>query len=675
MADPQTRRAPAPPEKSGAPPHSSPTWKVTPAPDGRGRQPSGTPPRSPNPRWLVVLLVVVLLGLNLWISSQALQPTPRVAIPYYPTFVNQVQSGNVSSISSTGNSIQGTFKTATKYPPGNAKAQSTTLFSTQIPAFANNTELSNQLQKANVTINAHPLSSGPSFIESLLFGFGPTLLLILLFVMIMRRAAGGGSGGLMSFGRSRARRVEASDQRVTFADVAGIDEAKEELTEIVDFLRNPDKYLRLGGRIPRGVLLSGAPGTGKTLLARAVAGEASVPFFQMSASEFVEMIVGVGASRVRDLFQQAKQAAPAIIFIDELDAIGRSRAGGGPNISGGHDEREQTLNQILTEMDGFDPRTGVIVLGATNRPEILDPALLRPGRFDRRVAVQPPDRAGREAILKVHTRSVPLARDVDLGGLASSTPGMVGADLANLVNEAALSAARRNHDKVTEHDFTDALERIVLGAERKVMLSEDDRRRTAYHEGGHAIVGMLTPGADPVRKVSIIPRGQALGVTFSAPDADRFNFDERHLLAQIKVALGGRAAEEVVFGDLTTGAESDIQQLTRIARHMVGRWGMSPEIGPVTVIPMDGMGPFLPGASETSEATQQLIDREVRRIVDIAHAEVAELIRSHRSNLDSLVAGLLEHETLDQADAYAAAGLPRNPAPAPEETPPVVGRT
>ena len=481
----------------------------------------------------------------------------------------------------------------------------------------------------------------------------------------MRRAASAaGGGGLMSFGRSRARRVEAADQPVTFKDVAGIDEAKEELTEIVDFLKNPDKYLRLGGRIPRGVLLSGPPGTGKTLLARAVAGEAGVPFFQMSASEFVEMIVGVGASRVRDLFQQAKEAAPAIIFIDELDAIGRSRSAGGPNISGGHDEREQTLNQILTEMDGFDPRAGVIVLGATNRPEILDPALLRPGRFDRRVAVQPPDRAGREAILRVHTRSVPLAPDVDLGAIASATPGMVGADLANLVNEAALLAARRNHEKVTPIDLSDALERIVLGAERKVMLSDEDRKRTAYHEAGHAIVGMLTPGADPVRKVSIIPRGQALGVTFSAPDADRFNFDERHLLAQIKVALGGRVAEEIVFGDLTTGAESDIQQLTQIARHMVGRWGMSRAIGPIAVLPQDGMSPLLPGVAETSEATQRLVDEEVRRIVDVAHTDVGRLLRDHRGNLDSLVGALLEHETLDEVDAYAAAGLPRSPVAA-----------
>jgi cell division protease FtsH len=373
------------------------------------------------------------------------------------------------------------------------------------------------------------------------------------------------------------------------------------------------------------------------------------------------MIVGVGASRVRDLFAQAKAAAPAIIFIDELDAVGRSRAAGGPNIGGGHDEREQTLNQILTEMDGFDPALGVIVLGATNRPEILDRALLRPGRFDRRVSVQPPDRAGRQAILRVHTRSVPLDPDIDLGVLASSTPGMVGADLANLVNEAALTAARRGHTKVGREDLTDALERIVLGAERKVILSLEDRRRTAYHESGHAIVGMLTPGADPVRKVSIIPRGQALGVTFSAPDADRFNFDERHLMAQIKVALGGRVAEELVFGDLTTGAESDIQHLTRIARLMVGRWGMSRAIGPIAVIPADGMGPLLPGVAETSESTQRLLDEEVRRIVESAYAEVSELLRSNRHTLDALVAALLEQETLDEADAYAAVGLTRSP--------------
>jgi cell division protease FtsH len=605
---------------------------------------------------MIVALVVGLLALNLWISSQALSPNARVRIPYSPTFLTQVQGNNVTSITSTADAIQGTFAHPYQYQSN----QPTRYFATQLPSFANNQALERLLASHNVVQDAQNPDAGPSFLTSLIFGFGPTIFLILLIVFFMRRAASsGGAGGLMSFGRSRARRVEAADQPVTFRDVAGIDEAKEELTEIVDFLKNPDKYLKLGGRIPRGVLLSGSPGTGKTLLARAVAGEAGVPFFQMSASEFVEMIVGVGASRVRDLFAQAKAAAPAIIFIDELDAVGRSRSAGGPNISGGHDEREQTLNQILTEMDGFDPRTGVIVLGATNRPEILDPALLRPGRFDRRVAVQPPDRVGREAILAVHTRSVPLADDVDLGALAASTPGMVGADLANLVNEAALLAARRSHATVSREDLSDAMERIVLGAERKVMLTEDDRRRTAYHEAGHAIVGMMTPGADPVRKVSIIPRGQALGVTFSAPDADRFNYDERHLLAQIKVALGGRTSEEIVFGDLTTGAESDIQQLTRIARMMVGRWGMSRSIGPIAVLPIDGFGPLLPGVSETSEATQRLVDEEVRRIVETAHSEVTELLRASRSNLDALVAALLEHETLDEADAYAAAGLTR----------------
>jgi cell division protease FtsH len=376
----------------------------------------------------------------------------------------------------------------------------------------------------------------------------------------------------------------------------------------------------------------------------------------------VEAIVGIGASRVRDLFAQAKAAAPAIVFIDELDAVGRSRTSGVAGFSGGNDEREQTLNQILTEMDGFDPSTGVIVIAATNRPDVLDQALLRPGRFDRRVAVQPPDRGGREQILKVHVRGMPLGDDVDLGRIAASTPGMVGADLANLVNEAALVAARRDHERVLESDFTDALERIVLGAERKIMLSESDRRVTAYHESGHALVGMLTEGADPVRKISIIPRGLALGVTFSAPDADRFNYRKQEILAKIKVALGGRAAEEIVFGEITTGAESDIQQLTEIARHMVGRWGMSSIIGPVAVSPSEARGPLLPGVSEVSPRTQELIDEEVRTIVEDAHKEVLELLRQNRERLDRLVEALLEHETLDEDDAYGAAGLSPPPS-------------
>ena len=370
------------------------------------------------------------------------------------------------------------------------------------------------------------------------------------------------------------------------------------------------------------MLLAGRPGTGKTLLARAVAGEAGAPFFSISASEFVEAIVGIGASRVRDLFKQAKEAAPAIIFIDEMDAIGRARSGGAGPFSGGNDEREQTLNQILTEMDGFEQGDTVIVLAATNRAEILDAALLRPGRFDRRVTVPPPDKDGRRKILEVHSRSLPLADDVDLDHIAAITPGMVGADIANLANEAALLAARRSHEKVNEADFTDSLEKIILGAPRGIVLSDEEKRRTAYHEAGHAIVGMLTPGADPVRKVSIIPRTMSLGVTISSPDAERTNYDEEYLITRIKVALGGRIAEETVYGSISAGAESDIQQLTGIARQMVGRWGMSSAIGPIAVIPSEAQGPLLPGVSEVSDATQELVDREVRRIVDGAYAAV-----------------------------------------------------
>ncbi len=626
--------------------------------------PRGTSPTKPQPpRFRIsrgwIIFALALLAFNFYVGSRATQPASRIRVPYSPFFLEQVRAGHVKEITSKGTAIQGTFTQKLRH----AGSKPTTRFRTEIPAFADNNALSRLLQRKGVIVNAQPLDTGPPLWQSLLFGFAPTLLFILLLFWLMRRA-GNVQNILGSFGRSRARRYQPSGDRVTFADVAGIDEAKAELTEVVDFLRHPEKYRRLGGRIPHGVLLSGPPGTGKTLLARAVAGEADVPFFSMAASEFVEAIVGVGASRVRDLFVQAKEAAPSIVFIDELDAIGRSRTSGVAGFSGGNDEREQTLNQILTEMDGFDSSTSVIVIGATNRPDVLDPALLRPGRFDRRVAVQPPDRAGREAILKVHTRGVPLGPDVDLGRIAATTPGMVGADLANLVNEAALMAARRNHEVVTESDFTDALERIVLGAERRVMMTDDDRRRTAYHESGHAIVGMLTEGADPVRKVSIIPRGVALGVTFAAPESDRFNYREPEIEAKIKVALGGRAAEEVVFGDISTGAESDIQQLTEIARQMVGRWGMSPAIGPVAVIPRDGSGPLLPGAAEVSPETQTLVDAEVRRIVDEAHQEVVALLEEHRNKLDSLASALLEHETLDEEDAYAAAGVPREAAPA-----------
>jgi cell division protease FtsH len=577
----------------------------------------------------------------------------------------------VSSISSTSGAIDGTFKTKVRYPAGDKNATPTTQFATQIPSFWNTNELTTELRGQAVKVNANNPNPGRSLLAELLLGFAPTLLLfgvIYFFARRAIRAGGGGLGGLGAFGRSQARRIDPEQIRVTFDDVAGIDEAKGELTEIVDFLKTPDRYQKLGGRMPHGVLLFGAPGTGKTLLARAVAGEAHAAFFSIAASEFIEAIVGVGAARVRDLFAKAKEAAPAIIFIDELDAIGRSRQGS-VGITGANDEREQTLDQILTEMDGFESTQAVVVLGATNRPEILDPALLRPGRFDRRVGVQAPDRAGRQKILQVHTRSIPLADDVDLGQLASTTPGMVGADLANLCNEAALTAARRGHDKVQMSDFTDSLEKILLGAPRGILLSKEDRERTAYHESGHALVGMLTPDADPVRKVSIIPRGQALGVTLSTPDADRVSYTREELEAKIKVSLGGRAAEEVVYGKITTGAESDIQQLTQIARQMIGRWGMSKKLGPLTLLPSDGQGPLLPGASETSPQTQWLVDQEVQQLVEDLHAEVTALLSSHRAQLESLTQALLIAETLDAPAAYAAASVAMRVPAAEPETP------
>jgi cell division protease FtsH len=618
---------------------------------------SGAPQKTPmipwNPRRFVLILIGLFI-LNWVIVSIVAPPEKRIQIPYNPTFLNQVRAGNVKEISSSGDTVKGEFEKDFTYKDETAKQ-----FETEFPTFADDQQLSKLLEQNNVIISAEPPGQR-SLLQTILLGFGPTILLVGLFIWFFRRAASG--GGIGQFGRSRARRVEPASQSVSFKDVAGIEEAENELAEVVDFLKNPERYRRLGARIPRGVLLAGAPGTGKTLLARAVAGEAGVPFFSASASEFIEAIVGIGASRVRDLFNQAKAAAPAIIFIDELDAVGRSRGAAGS--IGSHDEREQTLNQILTEMDGFDSDANVIVLGATNRPEVLDSALLRPGRFDRRVFVQAPDAAGRAAILRVHTRSVPLAEDADLDRLAASTPGMVGADLANLVNEAALLAARRGHDAVRYADFTDAVEKIVLGAERKILISDADRRRIAYHEGGHAIVGMLTPGADPVRKVSIIPRGQALGVTLATPDDDRVNYTEPQLRAKLRVALGGRAAEELVFGDVTTGAESDIQQVTRIARGMVERWGMSAKVGFLTATPQNGQSPLLPGSEPVSQATQELIDAEVRRIVDEEQDATERLLAANRDRLDALADALLERETLDEADAYAAAGIEREPVAA-----------
>src|SRR4051795_10054923 len=662
MADSPTERrarSPFPSRQDKQPPAGRPGGQ--PAKQQQSRFPGG---RS---FWMIVLGLLVLNYVIMAVVAPGQKPS--VTIPYSPDFLAQVNKGNVSKINSEGTSVSGEFKQEIRYP--DSKADPAGNFKTEIPSFVlYNNDLQKTLDAKGVKTVAEPINDGRGFFTSLILGFGPVILLVFLFVWLSRRAAGGQMGALGAFGRSRARRVEGDQTLVTFSDVAGIDEAKGELTEVVDFLKNPQKYQRLGGRIPRGVLLAGRPGTGKTLLARAVAGEAHVPFFSISASEFVEAIVGIGASRVRDLFKQAKDAAPAIVFIDELDAIGRSRSSGTGPFSGGNDEREQTLNQILTEMDGFEQGDTVIVLAATNRAEILDAALLRPGRFDRRVTVPAPDKEGRRKILEVHTRSLPLDSRVHLGDIAAITPGMVGADIANLCNEAALLAARRGHEKVEPLDFSDSLEKIVLGAPRGIVLSEEEKRRTAYHESGHAIVGMLTPGADPVRKVSIIPRTMSLGVTISSPDSERTNYDVDYLTGRIKVALGGRIAEEVVYGSISAGAEADIQQLTGIARQMVGRWGMSKAVGPIAVIPSDAQGPLLPGVSEVSQATQELIDSEVRRIVEEAYEGVRHLLGENRDKLDSLTARLLEAETLDMDDAYAAAGL-ATPRAAPEEEPSV----
>jgi cell division protease FtsH len=635
-------------------------WRVEGLPPAEGGEPGKPPPGgSRNARMRFVAVLLGLLVLNWFVYQVLSEDTPsRLDVPY-TTFRSEVEVGNVAEVTSRGDRIQGEFRNPVTYPLEDG--ESSTRFETQRPTFAEDDGLLELLVDQGVVVNATPPDAPAPLWQSLVFGFGPTILLVGLFVFLMRRSAVGGIGGI---GRSKAKLADGTAKRTTFEDVAGIDDAEEELREIVDFLRNPGRYRRLGATIPKGVLLSGLPGTGKTLLARAVAGEAGVPFFSMSASEFVEMIVGVGASRVRDLFETAKKAAPAIIFIDEMDAIGRSRSSG--MSMGGHDEREQTLNQILTEMDGFTGSEGVIVLAATNRPEVLDQALLRPGRFDRRVQVSPPDLKGRLAILEVHTRDVPLAPDVELHGIAASTPGFVGADLKNLVNEAALMGARRNHDKVQMADFTDAFEKVVLGTARNIVLSQEVKERTAFHESGHALLGMLTTGADPVRKISIIPRGRALGVTFQSPDDDRYDYDAAYLKGRIVGALGGRAAEEVVYGDVTTGAESDLEKVTQIARRMVGRWGMSDAIGPVAVLPGpndDGAGLF-PGVDPVAPKTRELVDAEVRRIVDECYNEAIQRLSDNRDKLDSLAKALLERETLDEPEIYLAAGIERSRATA-----------
>jgi cell division protease FtsH len=654
MPDPHPRTRP------DEPPKRTP-WRVEgEREDSEQREPGAARrmPRPPGSRrfwWFLLGLLALNIVLGQLIPSSE---DRRLDVPY-TFFRQQVEAGNVKEVNARSDVIQGMFKSAVKFEDKGPEKT----FETVRPVFAQDDELLQLLLDKRVEVNARPIDEGRGFFATLLISFGPTLLIVGLLIYFLRRGAAA-SAGLSGLGRSKARRYDASDQRVSFDDVAGIDEVEDELREIVDFLKNPDRYRRLGAAFPKGVLLSGPPGTGKTLLARAVAGEADVPFFSLSASEFVEMVVGVGASRVRDLFDQAEKAAPSIIFIDELDAIGRARGGGGG--FGGHDEREQTLNQILTEMDGFTGSEGVIVLAATNRPEVLDPALLRPGRFDRRLTVNPPDKDGRLAILKIHTRSVPLADDADLDRIAATTPGMVGADLRNLVNEAALIAARRDHERVTMGDFADALERIVLGAERRITLSDEERERTAYHEAGHAVLGMLEPGADPVRKVSIVPRGRALGVTFQSPSTDRYGYDTRYLEGRIVGALGGRAAEELIYGAVTTGAESDLEQVTSIARQMVGRWGMSDVIGLVSVIPAAGEEPYYApgGPVHVSDETRELVDREVRRIVEGCYDRAKRALAANRDRLDALAKALLEHETLDEDDAYRAAGFEHPPASA-----------
>ena len=663
--------------RSGSAPGGQP-----PPSEGRPGATQGSGPpwhMPPRKTWLTFLIV---LAVN-YLIIRMLFPNPDAAITIpYTTFKQQVAEGNVESIYSTGASIEGRFAEAVTWPPAKAtpaatpdarkgpaawfsrpaEPRSAKTFTTTLPAFVD-PGLESFLIDNKVEISAIPIQSGNT-LGSLLLGFAPAILFIAFYIWMFRRAAsqGGGMGGLMGIGKSKARRYDQeAGTKVTFDDVAGIDEAENELVEIVDFLKDPAKYTRLGGTAPKGVLLVGSPGTGKTLLAKAVAGEAGVPFFSMSGSEFVEMIVGVGAARVRDLFREARKNAPAIIFIDEIDSIGRAR---GPMAIGGSSEQEQSLNQILTEMDGFSSREGVIVLAATNQPDVLDKALLRPGRFDRRVIVNLPDKTGREAIMKVHARNIPLASDASLPDLAAATPGFSGADIKNLVNEAALLAARRDQQEVREKDFLDALEKIVLGPERPLLLTREDRERIAYHESGHAILGLVVPGADPVQRVTIVPRGQALGVTYQRPQTDRYNYPEAYLRARIVGMLGGRAAEEVVYGTKTTGAENDIEQATNLARSMVTRWGMSEELGMVQLASRQNpyLGAGFANEKSFSEDTARVIDAEVQKIINECHATAKRLLNDHRKQLDALVEALLAHETLSGHEILEVTGL--RPAPA-----------
>jgi cell division protease FtsH len=648
--------SPQPPASS-----SGDTPSPAPAPKQALQKPwrtEGLPPRDPEkPRMRRSTVAIWLIGYLLLFGTLMLQDRLSGPQPVpYTEFKSQVARNNVSVLFARGNSIQGELKKEAAIP--GQQDETYQRFSTERPTFATD-DLLTELTASGATVRATPLVAQRGFLTNLLISFAPILLLVGFYVWMFRRQQGAMSGIL---GGGKQKRVDPETIRVTFDDVAGIDEVEAEINEVVDFLKDPEKYRRLGARAPKGVLLAGAPGTGKTLLARATAGEAQVPFFSASASEFIEMIVGVGASRVRELFSEARKVAPAIVFIDEIDTIGRAR--GGARAFGGHDEREQTLNQILTEMDGFSGHEGVVVLAATNRPDVLDPALLRPGRFDRQIMVHPPDQKGRVEILKVHTRKIPLAADVDLEQLAGSTPGMTGADLANLANEAALLAARRKQEAVHQRDLTEALEKVQLGTARNVVIPEAERRRTAYHEAGHALLGMLQPGADPVRKVSIIPRGRALGVTLSTPESDRYGYDANYLRGRIIGALGGMAAEQEVFNIVTTGAENDLEMVTRIARSMVGRWGMSERIGTLSVLPAEGD----PRMAGISDGLLDAVDEEVRRITDECYAEARRLLRDNRDKLDAIVAQLLVRESLDEPEIYAAAGIARavnKPSPTP----------
>jgi cell division protease FtsH len=625
--------------------------------------------------WLLLGLVIIFWVLPMF-NISLFGTTPSRAAITYSTFVTQVTANNVKSVTITDYSVTGVAKTAITSQDGKVHS---TQFTTTVPQFGNDT-LIPLLQQRHVTIDVESSNSDAvSFwVNLILFGILPIALLVGLFWWIGRRASAA-QGGLFSFGQSRPRLYLANGTaRTTFDDVAGVDEAKAELVEIVNYLKAPERYQRLGGRVPKGVLLVGPPGTGKTLLAKAVAGEADVPFLSMTGSEFVEMLVGVGASRVRDLFEKAKKSAPCIIFIDELDAVGRERGAGW---GGGNDEREQTLNQILAEMDGFDPRQAIIVLAATNRPDVLDPALLRPGRFDRQIVVDRPEKEGRKAILQVHAHKLPLAADVNLDLLARSTAGMVGADLANLVNEAALAAARRNLTQVSQACFEEALDRLMMGLHRPLVMSPEERRMVAFHESGHALVAMLTPGADPVHKVTIVPHGRALGVTQMVPVDERHSYPRSYLLARLAVGLGGRAAEETIIGEITTGAEDDLQAVTKLAHEMVTRWGMSSRIGAM----------FLGAEQEVflgrelgvgqrqgySERTASAIDAEVQQLIQERYVHVQHLLSAHRDQLERLGQALLEHESLEEEQLRAVvfgapdadANIPATMAPMTTVTP------